>query len=161
MRYLGKQQGFTLIELIMVIILLAVIAKVSSQMLAQGLTAYLCSEKTTEANWQGQLAIERMVRDFRTVRSANDISLHSSSAFTFVNLNGNTVAYLLNGEDLLLNDNVLASGVNSLTFTYYDKDGNVVSDIANLAYVNVALNLTKNGANYNIDTAVFLRDLSS
>jgi prepilin-type N-terminal cleavage/methylation domain-containing protein len=112
-----KQQGFTLIELISVMVLVSIIVAISSQMLAQGFNAYLTSEDIIDANWQGQMAIERMVRDIRTVRSANDISVKTSSAFTFVNLAGNTMAYSLSGSNLMLNGNILANGVNSLTFT--------------------------------------------
>jgi prepilin-type N-terminal cleavage/methylation domain-containing protein len=156
-----KQQGFTLIELISVMVLVSIIVAISSQMLAQGFNAYLTSEDIIDANWQGQMAIERMVRDIRTVRSANDISVKTSSAFTFVNLAGNTMAYSLSGSNLMLNGNILANGVNSLTFTYYDKNGTPGASTANLNYVNIALNITQNNANFSVNTTAFLRDLSS
>lgn len=156
-----KHQGFTLIEIVVVIVLISIIAAISSQMLAQGFNAYLTSEDITDANWQGQLAMERMVRDLRTVRSANDISVNTSSAFTFVNLAGSTMAYSLSGSNLMLNGNILARGVNSLTFTYYDKNGSAGPSVIDIHYVNVALNITQNNENYSVNTTVFLRDLSS
>src|SRR5690348_6666928 len=103
MNSLTKQAGFTLIELIIVIVLLAVIAKISSQMLTEGFNSYLTMEKVTDANWQGQLALGRMVRDLRAVRSANDISVNTSSEITFVDSTGTTIDYKLSGTSLMRN----------------------------------------------------------
>jgi len=158
---LAKQTGFTLIELVIVIALFSIIAAVASQILAQGFQTFITSQNLLEANWQGQLAMERMTRDLRSVRSANDISVNTSSAFTFVNSAGTSLAYTLSGSNLTLNNNILASGVNNLTFTYYDKTGATVTNPASIAYVKVALIITQNNTNYSVATAVFLRDLIS
>jgi len=161
MPYFKNQQGFTLIELVIVIVILSIIAAVASQMLAQGFNAFLKAQNVTDANWQGQVALERMIRDIRTVRSANDISSSTSTTFSFVNLAGTSMTYTLSGSNLTLNGNVLASGVNSLTFTYYDQNGNVGPSTANIHYVNIDLAIAEGNASYNLSTGVYLRDLSS
>ncbi len=157
----SSQQGFTLIELIIVIVLLAIIAKMASQMLGQGLNAFLMGQNVMNTNWQGQIALERLSRDLALVRSASDVSVNSATEFSFINVNGVAIDYKLSGTTLLLNSQVLADGVSNLSFTYYDQNGNAALTVANLRYVNVALSFNQQGVGYSVNTAVFLRNLSS
>lgn len=157
-----KQQGFTLIELVMVIVLLTIIAAISSKIISQGLSAYLTGKNAIDAIWQGEFAMERMARNIAQVRSANDIAVQSSSEFSFTDINGNSIDYKLSGSSLLYNTQILADGINSLSFGYYDKNGSSVgSSSINLHYVTITLNITQNNTNYTLSRAVYLRDLSS
>ena len=71
-------EGFTLIELVMVIMIIAIIAAMSSKLFVQGATGLLTAQNTLSANWQGQIAMERMTRDIRDVRSAVDVNTMTS-----------------------------------------------------------------------------------
>ncbi len=156
-----KKAGFTLIELVLVIIIMSIVSVVGATMLAQGLQSFLTLQNTTNANWQGQVALERMTREIRYVRSAADVLTQTSGEFQFVDIYGNTIAYTLSGGNLVRNSQTLASGVNSLTFTYHDNNGNTVATSTNLHYVGISLNITQNGSNYAATTAIFLDDLST
>jgi prepilin-type N-terminal cleavage/methylation domain-containing protein len=158
---LHKQQGFTLIEFVMVILLISIIAIVGSQMLAQGLKSSLTLQDITNASWQGQLAIERMMREIRYVRSAVDILIRTNGQFSFVDMNGNTIDYKLIGTNLMRNAQILASGVNTLTFTYMDKNGNTVANTTDVHYVGITMNITLNNTQYTLTSSAFLGDLSS
>jgi prepilin-type N-terminal cleavage/methylation domain-containing protein len=158
---IDRQAGFTLIELIAVLVILGIIAAMASQMLAEGLSSYMMGKKVIDANWQGQVGIERMIRDLRMVRSANDISINTGSEFAFVDMTGTTIDYKLSGTNLLRNTQVLANGITSLAFTYYDKAGASGATAANTHYVKFAFTVTQNNVNYNLSTMAFLRDLSS
>jgi len=158
---MNKQRGFTLIELVLVILLISILAAVGSRMLAQGLNSFLNEQNVINAYWQGQLAIERMAREIRYVRSAVDILTNTSTEFQFVDIYGNTIDYKKSGTNLVRNTEVLASGVNTLTFSYQDKNGNTVAGTTNVHYVGITLNMTLNNANYNAKTSIFLDDLSS
>ena len=154
-----KNSGFTLIELIMVLVILGIIAAVTSKILATGLSGYLVSKNLTEADWQGQLGLERMVRDLRETRSPSDITTATSTQFVFTNISGSSVTYQLTGTNLMRNTQILASGVNSLTFNYYDANGTITAVTSAISYIRITLNITLNSTNFTIITAVNLPNL--
>ena len=161
MHNLCKQCGFTLIELIFVIILLGIIGAIGSQMLTQGLNSFITQKNITNAIWQGQLAMERMTREIRYVRSAGDIIINTSGEFKFVDIYGESIDYKLSGSNLLRNTKTIANGVNTLTFSYSDQSGNAVSGTTDVHYVGITMNVTLNNTNYSLTTSIFLNDLSS
>lgn len=154
-----KHDGFTLIELVIVIVIMGVIAVASSQLLATGLTAYLTNKNIINATAQARLALERMTRDIRAVRTSADISAASATQFTFVDTNGSSVAYSLSGTNLMRNSQILAHGISGLTFTYYDENGNSGAAIANIKYITILLNVTEGNTNFSVDTSVYPRNL--
>jgi type II secretory pathway component PulJ len=154
-----KITGLTLIELIATIVLLSIVAIISSRILATGLTAYLTSENILDASAQARLGVERMVRDIRAVRSSTDISTASASQFTFTDSNGNSISYLRSGTTLTRNGQVLADGVSALTFTYADKNGAATATLANIRYITPTLTITQGNTNFSIDTTVYPRNL--
>lgn len=161
MTHSNKQAGFTIIELLMVIIILSVVGVAGAKMLTQALQSFLTLQNTSNATWQGQVAVERMTRELRYVRSAVDVLTQTSAQFQFVDIYGNTIAYTLSGSNLVRNSQTLASGVNSLTFTYMDQNGNTITGSTNLHYVGISMNVTQNNSNYTLTTSIFLDDLSA
>jgi prepilin-type N-terminal cleavage/methylation domain-containing protein len=159
-------KGFQLIELIIVIIILSVIMGGTVELLAQGFRAYFAEQNLITADWQGYLAIERMERDLHSIRSKNDIILATSSVFSFIDINGNTITYQLAGNQLkcnvqvggVNNNQTLADGIQSLSFQYYDSSsislGSVPSSPNLIRYVVITLNITYGNANFNLTTGI-------
>jgi prepilin-type N-terminal cleavage/methylation domain-containing protein len=157
-----RQKGFTLIELIIVIVILGIIGVVGSKLLVQGLNSTKTEQNVTDALWQGQLSIERMARDIRQVRSANDITTRSASDLAFTDIGGNAIEYQLSGTDLLRNTQTIGNGVSALAFTYKDNNNTTVnSGTSTIAYIIISLTITQNNTNFTLTSAVYLRDLSS
>ena len=67
--------GFTLVELITVLIVVGVIASVAAGMVGQSLQAFLVGSETADNAAQAQLTLEKLARDLRTVRSATSTDL--------------------------------------------------------------------------------------
>lgn len=164
MKHLKFQQGFTLIEMVIVIVILGIIASMSSQLLMQGLNTFTTGENIVNANWQGQIAIERMSRDISLIRSPTDISNIASNNFAFTDVNNNTLTYSLSGTDLVLTQNgsnvILARGIQSLTFTYFDKTGASTGTASSVRLIGVSINVTGNNVNYTLSTMIYPRNLS-
>lgn len=154
-----KKLGFTLLEFILVIIVLSIIAVVSSQMLAQGLNGFLTSKNVIEADWQGRLALERMGRDIRAIRSSASITTAASNQLVFTDTNNNSVTYQLSGTNLTRNTQTLADGIQTLTLAYTDSSGATTAVLANIRYIQITLNITKNNSNYTITTALSIRNV--
>jgi prepilin-type N-terminal cleavage/methylation domain-containing protein len=156
---MNNQKGVTLIELIMVIVLISIIALASTKMMVNGLTAYQTGKDVMDADWQGRLAMERMMRDLRAIRSPSDITTANSGQIIFTDINGNSVNYSLSGTSLLRNSQTLANGVQSLTFSYLDKNGSTTATLSLIRYITYTLNITQNNSNFNLTTSVYARDL--
>jgi prepilin-type N-terminal cleavage/methylation domain-containing protein len=159
--YLRHIKGFTLIEIILVIALLAIISAVAVKFYVQQLVAVQTAQNTSDALWQARLAMQRMVTDIGYIQSTSAITTNTSTNLVFTDVTGSSFNYQLSGSSLLCNSQVLANGVNSLTFTYYDKTGAVTATVANIRYIQIALTITKNNTNFSLTTSVYLRELIS
>lgn len=149
-----KKQGFTLIEMVIVIVILSIIAGVAARVMSTALNSYFDNQNIVNANEQGRLALERMARDIHAINSTSSITTANASTLTFVDVNGNTVTYSLSGTQLLRNSVVLADGINRLTFAYYTGAGAVAGTTTAIRYITVALNITQNNVNYNLATTI-------
>lgn len=155
-----KIDGFTLIELVIVIIITGILAASITSLISQGSIAYLTAQNITDADWQARLAIERMVRDIRAIRSSADISTASATQLTFTDFGGTSISYTLSGTSLLRNSQILADGISALSFTYYDENGASGASAITLRYVKIALTITQKNTNFQIITMVNPRNLS-
>lgn len=154
-----KRNGFTLIELIIVIAIMAVLSAIALPMLHAGFNSYFTERNLNDADWQGRLALSRMERDIANIPSTAVISTATSSQFTFTNNNNNSVSYTLSGTHLQRNALTLAQGIASATFGYFDKEGDTTSTIANIRYVSITLNITQNNTDITLQTVINLRDI--
>lgn len=154
-----KYSGFTLIELVIVIVILGIIAVASSQMLNTGLNAYITGKNIIDAGQQARLGIERMVRDIHAVRSSSDISSATASQFAFTDTSGNSITYSLSGSSLMRNSQVLADGISNLALTYFDLNGASTSTPANIRYITISLTITQGNTNFSVATSVYPRNL--
>jgi prepilin-type N-terminal cleavage/methylation domain-containing protein len=127
---LGGQKGFTLIEIVMVIVILGVIGAFTFQFVAHGVQAFKKSSTRKDLYDQGRLALERMVRE---LRDAKEVTGSAGSSITFKKAhpaqaadNTEEIKFELNGTNLeRVGDPsgtpataVLASNVSSFTVTY-------------------------------------------
>ena len=157
-----KQRGFSLIELIVVIMILGIIAAISSKVISKGFTAYFNSRNIIDADWQARSALEFMTREIRAILSPLSITTASAGVLTFVDINNNTITYSLSGTSLMRNgtgNQILADGIQSVTFTYFDNTGATTATLVNIRYITISLNVTLNNTNFTVSTSVYPRNL--
>lgn len=155
---LNLQRGFSLIELVIVIVLTAIIAVISSQILSQGFNAYLTNKNINEADWQARYALAKMALDIRQINGAAYISTATALQLTFVNNAGTTITYSKTGTNLNRSGIVLASGVNAFALTYYTNIGTAATAITT-CYVGISINITQNNTNITESTRIALRNI--
>jgi prepilin-type N-terminal cleavage/methylation domain-containing protein len=80
LRAVGGQKGFTLIEMIIVIVILGIIGGISFQVVAYGVEAFKKSSARKDLYDQGRLALERMARE---IRDAKELVECSDNSITF------------------------------------------------------------------------------
>ena len=151
--------GFTLIELIIVIAILSIISVMSLPLLQAGFTAYKTQSNLSDANWQGRLALDRFTRDIRSLPAALNISTATATQLIFTDDTNTAVTYSLSGTSLLRNGFTLADGISTLTLGYYTNAGATTATIASIAYISMTLNITQNGVNTTLQTVVDARNV--
>ena len=123
--------GFTLIELVLTMLILGIIAAVGSQFALQGIRSYSSEQDRGDAHSQARLAVERIVREARTIGSCTDIigaASPSSATLSFTDPGNRTATVTFNvaGGNLTRVGNTLAQGVTTAQpFRFLDMNGAV------------------------------------
>jgi len=163
-----NNRGFTLIEVILVIVILGILAAVIVPPLMEGTRGWVDVGTRKDLVQQGRMAMERMVREIRnTGRKADDtscISAASSTAYTFGDVNGdlvncNGISFSLSGSQLLRGTAVLAENVSSFQLTYYNNANGSTGTLSAIRRVSVALTLANGTESVTLDSEVYLRNM--
>ena len=151
-RVCAHVRGFTLIEMVLVIVLVGIIAMVGAQLMATGFSLYFTGRDTMIVDAQARLALERMTRELRTVQSATGLTMAPATEISFTDLDGTAVRYCIGGGtcpgvagDLMRNTQVLAGGVSALSFVYLNSAGTVTATPAQVLYIGVNFTATQGG----------------
>jgi prepilin-type N-terminal cleavage/methylation domain-containing protein len=143
----AKHPGFTLIELVVSVAIVAVIGVVFTQIFSGGLKNYLVGREIVDDDAQARLALERLSRDIRMVRSTADISTFLPDRFVFVDSTGVSVDFQYSAATQQLTRaqaggtaQPLADLVQGLNFTYQQTDGvSTASVVSAIQFVSVYL----------------------
>lgn len=158
----NRVAGFTLVEMIIVIVVVGAIFGLGAITLGRAFESYDLARKTTDTDWQGRVALERIVRELRDIRSATAADLSFPAGFPannirFIDVAGNSACFVLSGSSVQrgddgpaagscatnlrpLADNVVANGLN---FYYYTYGGSVSTAATNAYYIAVTLQVTE------------------
>jgi prepilin-type N-terminal cleavage/methylation domain-containing protein len=145
-------RGFTLIEMIMGVVIVAVLATIGATMLGAGFDSFFLSRETNQNDWQGRLALERITRDLRSVRTPADITTMTGTQIVFTDSDNDQIAYALSGTTVTRTQNggtarVLADNAAALTFSYLQDDGSTTAvAAANVYYITVDLTISSANA---------------
>jgi prepilin-type N-terminal cleavage/methylation domain-containing protein len=144
-RATARERGFSLIEMILVIVIVGIIATVGAQLMGTGFQLYFTGRDTLNVDAQARLALERMTRELRTVRPATGLTLAPATEVNFTDVDGTAVRYYLNAGDLMRNTQVLAGGVSGLGAVYTDSSGAVTAVPAQVLYISIQFTVTQGG----------------
>lgn len=151
--------GFSLIEFTLVITLLGILAAVSGPLLYQAFQGALTRMQMTRLDGQARFAMARMTKELRSMRN-KDVPGFSAGAntITFSSVSGTNITYSLLGVSLMRNSQPLANDVTSLSFTYYDANGNITTTLDDIRYIKVSFSMAKGNNSLSVSSTVFPRN---
>lgn len=120
-----NESGVTLIEMILSIILIGIIGVIAAQAFLFSTKSVMTGNAVREATQVNRMALDRMVREIRTVRDNRCVETANASTVKFVDSENNTIEYSWAGagSPLMRNADSLVPNVSSLIFTYYSNAG--------------------------------------
>jgi prepilin-type N-terminal cleavage/methylation domain-containing protein len=144
--------GFSLIELVIVMVLFGIVAAVAAPVLTSGFRAWVTGKDIAEVDWQARIAIERMTRELRAVRAPADLTIAAANDIAFVDVDGNLIRYCMGSVGscpgtagaLMRNAQPLATGISALAFSFLTRAAGATATPAQVFYVTVAFTATRN-----------------
>ncbi len=122
-----NSKGFTLIEIVITIVLVSILAGIAAMIILQGVKMYSDEQSRSDVHYQARIAMERMAREIRVIRSAADITTFTTSTLRFTDISGAALGFEWTNPTLSrfngVGNDVLASGVNPFSFSYFENDG--------------------------------------
>ena len=161
-------RGFTLIEMVAVIIIIAILAAAVAPMALSSLRAYDATLNSITTLDKLRYATERLARELRAVNynGTNFIINMSTSAPVFTKTDGVAVTVgnavptvtLAYSTIAATPTPVLTDQVSALSFAYYDQDGVSTASSSAVRYVEISLTLAQGAQLYSQRTRVALRN---
>lgn len=166
-----RNAGFTLAEVVIVIVVVSIAGLVFSKMFIEAVRSYTYIDVEKGLLQEARYAQERMAREFKRVRNNTSITAASATTFTFVDRDAATISVSWNGTkgaDLVYTKNgtarTLASNVDSLAFAYWKTNGATATPVlspsaTDIWRVTAYLRLAKAGQTVTTSTGTFVRSL--
>jgi prepilin-type N-terminal cleavage/methylation domain-containing protein len=156
------EKGFTLIEVIVVLILLGIVAATAGMGFFTAARGYVFAKLNSEMVEKGQTAITRIVKELAdcaiTAGNATSITFNrqsdgTSHTFSWAGASGDPLVI----SDPTPNSDTLIDRINSVAFVYYDNTGTIVAATA-ATQVQITLQLgAADNSNQTFISRVYLR----
>jgi prepilin-type N-terminal cleavage/methylation domain-containing protein len=170
MKSFALSKGFTLVEMVIVIVITGIVAAIGALIVNRGLSSYFTQKDITGVDQQGRLALERMTRELRIVRARTDLpsGVLSTSDITFTDTDGNSIRYCLgtaggcpgtSGTSLMRNSQVLANNVTAFGLSYLTSTNTSTTDRNQVSLISIAVSVNQNTTTAGLRNTVSLRNL--
>jgi prepilin-type N-terminal cleavage/methylation domain-containing protein len=149
-----RVEGFSLIELIMVIAILGILAAFVGPVLFNAMRSYDQAQKSVQTQAKMRYAMERMSREVREVRrqatdaTLLDITLMTATSLGFFKTDSTPVMIAATGNQVNLAYStvsaMLTDQLGSFSLQYFEPDGATVATTASsLAFVQISMTLSE------------------
>lgn len=177
-RRIGKsEEGFTMIELVMVIVLVGIVAATVAMTMVEGTKSFEALDRKSDLNERGTLVVERMSRELRRIRcttvgnscapQAADITNMAVGEIRFVNTGyeglgfrydaGSGTLWLRQGSGAGDPEDELTTDVSAFSLEYLKRDGTVAALVADVWIINASLTIASGAESVNLKASVHPR----
>jgi prepilin-type N-terminal cleavage/methylation domain-containing protein len=163
--------GFTLIEIVLVTLLIAVLASILIPALHQGFEGYANLETRGDLISQARDAAGRMIREVRSIQKEADntpnITTANASSLTFVDVQGTTISFSLSSGTVQRNTDDLVDNVSTLQFRYFNGSNSELTSLPlsaadrdNVRRIMLTLTLGERDQTVSVTEQAYLRELA-
>ncbi len=142
---INSKNGFTLIEIIIAIVVIAITMGIGSLVISNIMRSYHLVTTRKELLFNGRVAINRMIREIRHIEKINVKEANRLKFSANINNSSNDIDYKLKSTDttkLMRNNDILANYLKNLKFEYYkDSDKNIAVSNEEVKYVKINIAL--------------------
>lgn len=157
-----KAKGYTLVEMVIVMLALAVFGLAFGAFITKGADSWLFVRSRENALGSGRLAMNRMTAEFRRIRTPSNIISMEAAACRFTDIDSVEVTFRQSGDNLYHNNDILAGGLlnpGGLAFSYLDRTGLPTEIRADVRTIRIRLNLLKYAQVVTIEGSARIRNL--
>jgi prepilin-type N-terminal cleavage/methylation domain-containing protein len=156
-----QMQGFTLIEMILVIMITGIISSFVGKILVSGFSSYLTAKPIITLAGKANLAVENLMRE---VKSAESISGITTTSLSFTNEQGQVIIISLTGSNLTRSVSggsaqLLCDQVSNLIFTGYDNNFANATVAGNVSFVTLSMTVSSGNWAYPLMSGTLIRRL--
>jgi prepilin-type N-terminal cleavage/methylation domain-containing protein len=162
MKKINNRKGFTIIELIIVIIIMGIVAGLTLPFIMNAVDSWFVFEANIDDLFSARLALSRMTREMRQLKSPGSITTFTSTQFSFTDINDNSISFQQSGASLLRNSDELTDNLQDpggLTFTYLDSDGNITSVKTDIRMAKIKIVLETGNGPLTVESLARFRNL--
>lgn len=156
-----KKKGFTLLEIILSISLVAILFALSAIILDRGVDSFASISERGAKNQDARFAMERMVRELILVEAGpgGELQVIQPNRVDFRDSQGLNTDFRLNGTTLQRGNDPLLESVTALTFTGYQSNNNTTQAAPQVRRIQIQLSALPQGetAPLTLRTEIFLR----
>lgn len=154
-----KERGFTLVEMLVVIVVLGIMVSIGSVLMMEGFNSYFKAKDYSTSDWQARVAMARMTRELRSATSGG-LTISPANEITFIDTNNNSIRYYRSGNILMRNTQPLADGISGLSFSYLQNNGRTnAANAATVYYITVGLTASSGSINQQIRATIHPRNI--
>ena len=159
---LSKKSGYTLIEMVMILTLIAILSFGMAVFIVNSMQAWILISGWESAVTTARKAMDRMVAELRRIKKPENILVYTTAEVQFLDIDANTVDFKQSGTNLLRNTAVLATGLASpegLRFTYLNATGEVTGIKQDMRSIRVWLSLSSGAQRTTLESSARIRNL--
>ncbi len=149
-------KGFTIIEMIVVMMIIGIVVAMSSTLISAGLRGYFKGVQVSELNQEGSMAMMRMSKELQKAVSFNVIN---STQVTFTTVDGATINYTWSAPTLSRSVSVarpLARSVTGFSLAYYQSNFSTTATLTAVRAITITMTLNNGNESIPLINTIFL-----
>lgn len=156
------QAGFSLLEMVLVITIIGMLAGLTAPVAVNYIEGSLGQRTRTTLMTEGNIAMTKMQQRVANMDKNTDSSFSPNSSSLSVPVGDKVYTFQMNGGNLEQTvdstTSILSTHASSLSFDYYDLNGNTTSTNSDILYIEITLTLTDGDESITLHRLIFLRN---